>query len=102
MPGGFYINIEPEALEDIQEAVDFYNSRKPGLGKRFYNTLEKHLQLLKKNHSSFALRYDDVRCMPIKNFPYMIHFRILGKDQTVSIKAVFCTHDDPNRWEERI
>jgi hypothetical protein len=32
----------------------------------------------------------------------MIHYRVLESQQTVSIKAVFCTHDNPDKWEERI
>lgn len=46
--------------------------------------------------------YDDIRCMPVRSFPYMIHYRVLESQQTISVKAVFCTYDDPDKWEERI
>jgi len=98
----FSIDIEPEAFEDIQEAVNFYNSRQPGLGERFYNTTDKQIDFLKKNYFSFAVRYDDIRCMRVEKFPYMIHYRVLENQQTVSVKAVFCTHNNPDKWEERI
>jgi hypothetical protein len=98
----FTLDIEPEAFDDIQEAVDFYNSRKSGLGKRFFNTVDKHFDFLKKNYFSFAVRYDDIRCMPVKKFPYIIHYRVLKSQETVSVKAVFGTHDNPDKWEERI
>jgi|SRR5690554_6045697 len=102
MPKKFTLDIEPEAFDDIKEAVNFYNSRKPGLGKRFFNTIDKHFDFLMKNYSSFAVRYDDIRCMPVKKFPYMIHYRVLENQQTVSVKAIFCTHNDPDKWEERV
>ena len=100
MPKRFSLDIEPEALEDIQGAVDFYNSRKAGLGKRFYNAVDKHFDFLKKNYTAFAVRYDDIRCMPVSKFPYMVHYRVLESQETVSVKAVFCTHDDPGKWEK--
>jgi hypothetical protein len=31
----FVLDIEPEALDDIQNAIDYYNSQKSELGKRF-------------------------------------------------------------------
>lgn len=102
MPKKFTLDIEPEAFDDIQQAVDFYNSRKAGLGKRFYNTVDKHFEFLKKNYLSFAVRYDDIRCMPVNKFPYMVHYRVLENRQAVSIKAVFCTYDDPDKWKEKI
>jgi len=91
------INTEPEVIEYIQAAVDYYNSRKPGLGKRFYNNIDKHFNYLKRNYTLFAIRYDDIRCMPVQKFPYMI-----TKQKLISIKAVFCTYENPEKWVERI
>lgn len=98
----FNIDIEPEAIDDIQEAVDYYNIKKKNLGKQFFTTVDKHFEFLKKNYLSFAIRYDDIRCMPVKKFPYMIHYRVLERQKLISVKAVFCTYDDPEKWEERI
>lgn len=96
----FDLDIEPEAFYDIQEAVDYYKSKRKDLGKRFFSTVDKHFGFLKKNPLSFSIRYDDIRCMPVKKFPYMIHYRVLASQQLVSIKAVFCTHEDPGKWNK--
>ncbi len=98
----FTIDIEPEAFEDIQKAVDYYNQKQEGLGKRFFITVDQHFDFLKKNYTSCAVRYDDIRCMKVKKFPYAIHYRIVMQQKTVSIKAVFCTYQDPAKWEARI
>ncbi len=98
----FSIDIEPEALDDIQNAIDFYNSCKPGLGKRFYKAIDKHFIFLQKNYSLFEIRYDDIRCMKVAKFPYMIHYRVLMSQQTVGIKAVFCTFGTQSNGEKRI
>lgn len=70
----FSINIEPEAFNDIQEAIDYYNRCKPGLGKKFLETIKKHIILVKGYHHSFAIRYENIRCLPVKKYPYMIHY----------------------------
>lgn len=98
----FSIDIEPEAFEDIQKAVDYYNQKQDGLGKRFFYTVDQHFDFLKKNYTSCAVRYDDIRCMKVKKFPYAIHYQILMQQKTVSIKAVFCTYQNPEKWEERM
>ena len=98
----FHLDIEPEVLDDIQKAVDYYNRKKNDLGKEFYDIVDGHFEYLKKNYTHFAERYDDIRCMPLERFPYMIHYRILKSQKTVSVKGVFCTYDNPNKWAERI
>ena len=97
----FTIEIEPEAFEDIQEVVDYYNQKQDGLGKHFFDTINQHFDFLKKNYMSFAIRYDDIRCMKVKKFPYAIHYRILIQQKIVSIKAIFSTYRNPDNWKER-
>ena len=96
----FSLTIEPEALVDIQNAIDYYNSCQSGLGKRFYKAIEVNFALLQKQYFSFAVRYDDVRCMKIKTFPYMIHYRVSELEKQVSVKAVLCTFDNPEKWSK--
>jgi hypothetical protein len=71
----FTIKIEPEAGHDIQSGIDWYNEQMPGLGKEFHAAVKVHLKSLKTN-LFYQIRYDDVRCLPLKKYPYMIHFTI--------------------------
>jgi len=66
---------------------------------RFFSILKKHLNSLENSATHFAVRYDDVRCMPVKKFPYMIHYRIHNK--TVMVEAVLNTHRNPELWKKR-
>jgi len=101
MPKKFRIYIEPEVLNDIQDAVDYYMAINPKLALQFFQTIDKQFLTLQKNHSSFAIRYDNIRCLPLKKFPYMIHYLVSSDEQTVSIKAVFCTYQNPENWHKR-
>ena len=55
----YLVKIDPEALSDIQEITDWYNQRKPGLGKKFQNTAIKQINSLSKNPHIYAVRYKD-------------------------------------------
>jgi hypothetical protein len=72
------------------------------LGKKFFIAIEKHFYFLKRNPKAFAIRYDEIRCLPIRKFPYMVHYKVFEDKQEVSIKAVFCTYQAPDKWENRI
>jgi hypothetical protein len=41
--------IKEEAIVDMQQAYDYYEERKTGLGERFLNTLEEYLGRVRKN-----------------------------------------------------
>jgi hypothetical protein len=41
--------IEPSALKDIQQEIDYYNSKQKGLGKKFHSELKKFFSTLEKN-----------------------------------------------------
>lgn len=98
----FSVNIEPEAFNDIQDAIDYYNHCKTGLGKKFHDTIKKQFILLTKYHNSFAIRYDNIRCLPVKKFPYLIHYEVWEDKNEISIKGVFCTHQNPENWKDRL
>lgn len=96
----FKIRVEPEALEDIQEGIQWYNEQKSGLGKKFHIQVKTYFNKLKTN-PFFQIRYNNVHCLPIKKYPFMIHFTIDEENKTVIVHAVFNTHQDPKIWKER-
>jgi plasmid stabilization system protein ParE len=97
----YSIQIEPEALNDIQEITDWYNKQQAGLGKRFQKTIIQQINSLKKDPHIFALRYNEIRCMFTRKFPYMAHFFINDKNNTVEVLAVISTARNPKIWEEK-
>jgi toxin ParE1/3/4 len=96
----YKIQIEPEAQQDIQDAVRWYNSQQKGLGRRFYDELKEFIAALKHN-PLYQIRYDNVRCLPIKKFPYTLHFTINETEKLVVIRAVFHTSRHPNIPKKR-
>lgn len=96
----FKLKIEPEVIHDIQEAIDWYNEQQLGLGKKFYNEAKHHFKILSKT-PFFQIRYDEVRCLPFKKFPYMIHYTIDDANHIVIVRAVLNTYKSTKAWFRR-
>ena len=95
----YKVYLEPEAITDIQKSIDFYNSKRPKQGIKFNKSVNQHLNSLKSN-PFFMIRYDNVRCLPIKKYPVLIHFTIDEKMRIVKVRAVFHTStENPNLIE---
>ncbi len=63
---GHKISIDPEALQDIQQATDWYNEQLAGLGSRFQKQVKTQINALKRNPITYTARYANVRCVPVK------------------------------------
>jgi toxin ParE1/3/4 len=91
----FKLKLEPLAKWDIQQEINYYNSKQKGLGKRFYSDVKAAFTAIKKN-PFFQVRYDNVHCLPLKIFPAMVHFTINEAANTIVVRAVINTHKDPD------
>ena len=95
----YHVIIEPTALLDIQQAIDYYDAKKIGLGEKFEAALDKRLVAI-QNNPFYQIRYDTVHCLPLKKYPYMIHFTISKADNTVTVRAIFHTSKNPSIWKK--
>jgi len=93
--------IDPEALDDIQKATDWYNEQLPGLGSRFQTQTIKQISSLKYSYHRYSIRYKKVRCMLIKKFPYLVHFLVDENRGIVEVFALFHTSHNPKIWLKR-
>ena len=96
----FILVIDPKAIRDIQETIDYYDEQEAGLGERFEVALNKHLLTL-ENNPLLRIRYDNVRCLPLKKFPNMVHFTVAKESSLVTVRALFHTARDPKNWKKR-
>ncbi|MEQ9008459.1 MAG: hypothetical protein RLP12_11280, partial [Ekhidna sp.] len=73
-------------------------AQKPGLGALFLEEINSSVEQLKIN-PHYQVRYDEVRCLPTRIFPFMIHFTLNEEAQTVIIRGVFHTSMSPKKWK---
>jgi hypothetical protein len=91
----FKTKILIRAKLEVDETALFYESKRKGLGKSFYKEF-KNYALTLNNIPFFENKYNEIRLLPLKNFPYTIHFTVDEKEKIVFIQAVTCDYQDPN------
>ena len=96
---GYTVLLNPKAVEDIQTAIDFYEGEKVGLGVEFEQELNDFIITLSRL-PHFEIRYEQFRCLPLKRFPFMIHFTVDKGDEVVLVHAVLHTSRSPDQWKK--
>ncbi|MWB93782.1 hypothetical protein GON26_05375 [Flavobacterium sp. GA093] len=91
----FKIEILTRAKLEVNEAAQYYESKSKGLGKLFYLEFKSYRKTL-ESIPFFEEKYNIVRTLPIKKFPYTIHFTVDETEKIVSILAVTSNYQDPN------
>lgn len=93
----YKVEIEPRAILDIQDAIDYYDSKQNGLGELFYKVVDQHIVTLTKS-PFFQIRYKDYHGFPIRKFPFIIFYFIDEKLNTIFIVSVFNTSLNPIKY----
>jgi hypothetical protein len=72
------------------------------LGDEFKKQAISKINSLKKNPSIYTIRYTDVLCLLIKNYPFLVHFTIDETNSLVNVFAIFHTSRNPRILQERL
>ena len=101
MNPNFKVVQNPHIYHDLQHFVNYYRreSGNSELGKRFMKIVKHQIKKLNNSALQYSIKYDEVRCMPIPPFPYLIHYRV--KNNTVFVEAIIHTSEDSNSWSEK-
>lgn len=90
----FKLKVLPRAKEEINEISEYYNSRQKGLGKMFYAEFIEYTSTL-KTFPFFEEKYNIIRELPLRKFPYTIHFSTDEFNNIVYIQAITCDYQNP-------
>lgn len=91
----FEIIILLRADLEADEIAEYYESLSEGLGTKFFNEYQDYVDTL-YTFPFFEEKYQIVRTLPLKKFPYTIHFTVDEVNKIVSVHAVTSNHQDPN------
>ena len=95
----FNLLFSPEAENDLQEIYDWYETALPGLGERFIDELEKKILKLANTPGIGAIRYEDIRCTLIPDFPYLVHYGVNQSKMQIIAYRIFHTSRKP-LWDK--
>ena len=95
----YVVKLAPAAIEDLKEAIEWYESRlSEGLATRFIKQVDQTLTHLAIVPGRGSVRYENVRCTLVNKFPYLIHYEINNDTGTIIVYRIFCTFRKP-LWE---
>jgi plasmid stabilization system protein ParE len=92
--------IKPEAADDIREAFDYYEDKRPGLGTEFVDALDYTLDMISRFPLAYAQIRQDARRALLIRFPYVVIYTV--EDDGIFVHA--CVHGKrhPRHWERRL
>lgn len=84
----YHILILSEAEVDIDNAFIWYELNQIGLGKKFYESVDKSVYFIQNRPLCCTEMYKGVRRFVIKKFPYGIYYKVNVENREIQIIAV--------------
>ena len=88
------------ALQDVADAVKFYEEQVSGLGDRFRAELESACEVLAQQPLLWRERAGGFRRVNLAGFPYYIGYFLRGERVLVAVVSHVSRH--PDFWKERM
>ncbi len=89
----------PEAEEEFNQAIEYYEKIEAGLGYDFaievYTTIQRSVTYPK----AWPILADDIRRSLVRRFPYGVLYS--EEPESIFILAVMNLHRDPDYWKKR-
>ena len=97
--------VEPEAADELDQAVSWYEHRRPGLGGQFLAAVDACLDYIDRwpDSGSMVPRLTSdlmVRRVPVRRFPYQVVY--LETESEIRILAFAHDQRRPGYWQSRI
>jgi toxin ParE1/3/4 len=91
--------LRPEARQEYDDALDYYESQRAGLGATFAHRVNDVLTRIGNAPRMHGIVRGNIRKAVVTKFPYYVYYRELT--DRVEVIAVFHTSRDPGVWQQR-
>jgi plasmid stabilization system protein ParE len=92
--------LRPEARAEFDEAFDWYERKRKGLGITFADRLQQVFDRIAATPEMYRIVRQDVRKAGVRRYPYSVYYRVEAAQLVVL--AVFHGKRDPRIWQARI
>jgi toxin ParE1/3/4 len=92
--------LRAEAEAEFDEAFDFYDARRVGLGSTFASAIQAVFRSIAVNPLIHGVVLADIRKAVVRRFPFCIYYR--PHTDRIEVLAVFHTSRDPKIWQGRV
>lgn len=80
----FDLKVQPEVKNDLNAGLYWCRSSHPSHDEQSFLEEVEQAFLRVKANPYYELNYDEIRCYPLQNFPFAIHFSI-EEDKTLVV-----------------
>ena len=94
------IIFHPEAENELNSTIDFYNRKVSGLGLEFLEEIERVINLIDKNPERWLVLKYRVRRYVVKQFPYSIFY--ISDSNRIYVVAIAHQKRKPFYWKDRL
>lgn len=91
----------PAVKQDIINITNYYKEINPDLARQFLLRLQEAKAYISRYPLSFQLKYQQVRTLMLKQFPYHIHYLIHQEKKQIIILAVIHAYKNPTDYSGR-
>ena len=95
----YEIIVRSIAEKDISEIIHWYEKQIPGLGNRFFTSLDATLSSIQRNPKIYPKIYKDFRRALLPRFPYGVFYTVDNNE--VIVFAIFHGKRQPDSWQKR-
>jgi plasmid stabilization system protein ParE len=93
------VRLQRAAQAEYDEAVDWYEARRSGLGVRFLGALQETIEAIGEQPDRFPEVEVGVREAMVSSWPYCVYYQV--RSDHVMVIAVFHSSRDPAVWQWR-
>ncbi len=94
------LRLKPEAEQDLQDAVGWYEAQRPGLGAELWREIRVALGRIDERPNLYRRVNGEVRRALVRRFPYAIYYLSDGTD--VAVYAVLHQRQEPSFLKDRL
>ena len=91
----------PAVRIDIIEATDYYKYISPELAKQFLFRIREAKTYIARYPLGFQIKYNNVRTLLLRQFPYHIHYFIDEAKHVIVILAIIHAYKNPLDYTKR-
>ncbi len=89
----YKLQVQKEAILEMQDAFNWYELQKAGLGYSFVEELEECYQKICEHPEYYGMLNESFRRIKVNGFPYLVIFEI--EHERVIVNSVFHTSRSP-------
>jgi plasmid stabilization system protein ParE len=93
------VTIHPDAEAEYEHALGWYLARSPQAAERFEAALDRAIEAIRANPTTFPLCDDIHRFVLLKRYPYSLVYRLDG--DSARVIAVAHSKRRPGYWSDR-